>query len=57
MMKFSMGLGSFLGGILGSYVPGIWGEDSFSLMGIVFGSIGAILGILIGYRLAKRLGF
>jgi uncharacterized membrane protein len=57
MTKFLMGMGSFFGGILGSYIPGLWGEDSFSVMGIIFGSIGAIAGILVGYKLAKRLGF
>jgi uncharacterized membrane protein YeaQ/YmgE (transglycosylase-associated protein family) len=57
MTKLLMGVGSFLGGILGSYIPGLWGEDSFSVMGILFGSIGAVVGILLGYKLAKRLGF
>jgi hypothetical protein len=57
MTKFLMGVGSFFGGILGSYIPCLWGEDSFSVMGIVLGSIGAISGILLGYKLSKRLGF
>lgn len=56
-MKLLMGVGSFVGGILGSYIPYLWGEDSFSLMGILLGAIGAIVGILLGYKLAKRMGF
>ena len=57
MTKFLMGMGSFVGGIIGSYIPGLWGEESFSLMGIIFGSIGAIIGIILSYKMAKRLGF
>jgi uncharacterized membrane protein len=57
MTKLLMGVGSFVGGILGGYVPGLWGEDGLSVMGILCGSIGAIIGIICGYKLARRLGF
>jgi uncharacterized membrane protein YeaQ/YmgE (transglycosylase-associated protein family) len=55
-MKLTIGLGSFGGTILGSYLPSYWGEDSFSLMGILFSIIGGVVGILLGYQIAKRLG-
>ena len=57
MTKFLIGLGSFSGTIAGSYIPGLWGEDSFSVMGILFSIIGGVVGILLGYQLAKRLGY
>ena len=57
MTKFLIGLGSFGGTIGGSYIPTLWGEDSFSLAGILFSIIGGIVGILLGYQLAKRLGY
>ncbi len=57
MTKLLIGVGSFGGTIVGSYIPSLWGEDSFSVMGIVFSIIGGVVGILLGYQLAKRLGF
>jgi hypothetical protein len=55
-MGLAMGVGSFAGTVLGSYVPSLWGEDSLSVMGIVFSMVGAISGICLGYQLSKRLG-
>jgi uncharacterized membrane protein YeaQ/YmgE (transglycosylase-associated protein family) len=52
----AIGVGSFTGTVLGSYIPSTWGEDSLSVMGIVFSLLGAIVGILLGYQLSKRLG-
>jgi uncharacterized membrane protein YeaQ/YmgE (transglycosylase-associated protein family) len=57
MTKLLIGVGSFGGTIVGSYIPSLWGEDSFSVMGILFSIIGGVVGILLGYQLAKRLGF
>jgi uncharacterized membrane protein len=57
MTKLLIGVGSFGGTVAGSYLPSIWGEDSFSVAGIFFGIIGGVVGILLGYQLAKRLGF
>ncbi|WP_295621530.1 hypothetical protein [Chamaesiphon sp. GL140_3_metabinner_50] len=57
MTKLLIGVGSFGGTIVGSYIPSLWGEDSFSLVGILFTIIGGVVGILLGYQLAKRLGF
>jgi hypothetical protein len=57
MTKLLIGVGSFSGTIVGSYIPSLWGEDSFSLVGILFTIIGGVVGILLGYQLAKRLGF
>jgi hypothetical protein len=57
MTKLLIGVGSFAGTIVGSYIPGLWGEESFSAIGILFSIIGGVVGILLGYQLAKRLGF
>jgi hypothetical protein len=57
MTKLLIGVGSFGGTIVGSYIPSMWGEDSFSVVGIVFSIIGGVAGILLGYQLAKRLGY
>jgi uncharacterized membrane protein YeaQ/YmgE (transglycosylase-associated protein family) len=55
-MGLAIGVGSFAGTVLGSYIPSMWGEDSLSLMGIIFSLVGATVGILLGYQLSKRLG-
>lgn len=40
-----------IGGSIGSYIPFLWGEiASISFSGLIFSSIGSILGIVYGYR-------
>jgi hypothetical protein len=40
-----------IGGWLGGYIPLLWGEPSFSMSGIIFNALGALLGIWIGFKL------
>jgi len=46
-------LGLFMGSILGSYVPSLWGEGLFSLSSIFFGVLGGILGIWVGFKTSQ----
>jgi hypothetical protein len=40
-----------VGGTLGSYIPYLWGEFSIlSFSGLIFSSVGSVLGILYGYK-------
>ena len=39
------------GGWLGGYVPALWGADYFSFSSIIFGGLGAFLGIYIAFKL------
>ncbi len=56
MYKLCIGFGAAIGGIAGAYVPYLWGDtDLFSGMSILFSTVGAIVGIWLGYLLAKRL--
>lgn len=56
MYKLLIGLGAFIGGIAGAYVPSLWGDTDFlSIWSIIFGTIGGIVGIFLGYALARRL--
>ncbi|MFB2896275.1 hypothetical protein ACE1CI_25475 [Aerosakkonemataceae cyanobacterium BLCC-F50] len=57
MNKLIIGVGMFVGSTIGSYVPILWGASLFSLSSILFGGIGGVLGIFIGYRISKYLGF
>ncbi len=57
MYKLFVTLGAGIGGIAGAYVPALWGDtDLFSGMSILFSVIGGIVGIWLGYLLAKRIG-
>lgn len=57
MMKLFIVLGAGIGGVAGAYVPFLWGDtDFFSPMSILLSTIGAIVGIVLGYKIAKRLG-
>lgn len=56
MYKLLIGLGAFIGGIAGAYIPNLWGDtDLFSVWSIILGTIGGIIGIFLGYALARRL--
>ncbi|MEI6054205.1 MAG: hypothetical protein WCQ49_02425 [Candidatus Saccharibacteria bacterium] len=43
-------------GLIGGYLPTIFGEDIFSLWGILGSTIGGFFGIWLGYLLSKRVG-
>lgn len=57
MSKLLIGIGMFLGSTVGSYVPLLWGGSVFSFTSILFGVIGGLLGIWLGYQVSKYLGF
>jgi len=56
MNKLLIGIGMFAGSTMGSYIPVLWGGSLLSLTSIFLGVVGGILGILLGYQLAKYLG-
>lgn len=56
MYKLLVGFGAFVGGIAGAYIPMLWGDNElFSGTSILLGMVGGIVGIWLGYLLAKRL--
>jgi len=44
-----MGIGSFIGG----YIPLLWGSSIFSFSSVLFGAIGAGLGVYAGFKLSE----
>ena len=45
-------IGGTLGGIVGSFVPELWGAGQFSLWSLVFFMAGGFTGVWLGYRLS-----
>ena len=46
-------LGMIIGSLVGGYVPALFGIGMFSFTSLFTSGIGAILGVLIGYRLGE----
>ena len=42
-----------IGSTIGGFIPSLWGADMFSLSPLIFGSIGGIIGIYIGFKLTR----
>ena len=55
MTKFLIYFGLFLGSTLGSFVPALWGADMLSAAGFLWSTLGGIIGVWIGYRIAQRI--
>ena len=46
-------LGLFVGSLVGSFVPMVWGASELSLSSVIFGAVGGILGIWAGLQLSR----
>lgn len=57
MNKLLIGIGMFSGSTIGSYIPILWGGSLFSITSILWSVIGGLVGIWMGYRISKYLGF
>ncbi|MBS9387411.1 MAG: hypothetical protein ACLBM3_19910 [Dolichospermum sp.] len=57
MNKLLISIGMFFGSTIGSYIPLLWGGSLFSFTSILFSVMGGLLGIWLGYRTSKYLGF
>ncbi len=51
--KHLIWIGAIIGGTVGGFIPALWGGSSFSFSGIIFNSIGAILGIYIMFKITR----
>jgi uncharacterized membrane protein YeaQ/YmgE (transglycosylase-associated protein family) len=43
--------GGLVGGLIGSFIPSLWGAGQFSMSSVVFLMIGGFVGIWLAYRL------
>jgi hypothetical protein len=48
-----IGMCVLAGGIVGGYVPTLWGAGSLGLESLLFGAVGSVLGVFAGVRIAE----
>lgn len=48
-------LGAGVGSVLGGIIPSLWGASPFSFSSMLFGALGTLLGVWLGYRAAQQL--
>jgi len=46
-------IGSIVGSFVGGLIPGLWHASMFSMWGLVFSTIGGIVGIWAGWRIGQ----
>ncbi len=46
-------IGVLVGSTVGSFIPTLWGAGMFSFSSIIFSSLGAILGIYVGFKMSN----
>jgi hypothetical protein len=47
-------LGVAVGGMVGAYMPGIWGDaDVFGMASIILSALGSLIGLWLGYKASK----
>ncbi len=46
-------LGMFVGGLVGGYIPSLWGAGGFSFSSIIGNAIGACLGIWVMFKISR----
>jgi uncharacterized membrane protein YeaQ/YmgE (transglycosylase-associated protein family) len=47
-------IGALVGSTIGSFIPLLWGASELSFSSLLFGTIGAVAGIYIGYRMSQN---
>jgi hypothetical protein len=47
-------LGVAVGGMVGAYMPGIWGDaDVFGMASIILSALGSLIGLWLGFKASK----
>jgi uncharacterized membrane protein YeaQ/YmgE (transglycosylase-associated protein family) len=54
-MKKLIYLGITVGGLIGGYIPVLFGQDGFSVASLVGGTIGSFVGLWAGYKLGNSM--
>ena len=56
MSKIFIWTGFFVGSTLAGFLPMLWGGDMLSVAGLVLSTVGGMLGIFGGWKLAQIVG-
>ena len=51
--KNAIYFGMFVGGLVGGYIPALWGASLFSFASIIGNALGAIFGIWVMFKLTR----
>lgn len=54
MQKLIIIIGMIVGSTIGGYVPLLFGAGIFSVSSIIFGALGGLFGIYIGYKISQN---
>jgi hypothetical protein len=46
-----IGMSVLFGGLVGGYVPTLWGASSLGVESLLFGAIGSVVGVFAGIRI------
>ncbi len=55
-MKAFVWGGYAIGSTIGGFIPALWDTSLFSFWGLILSTVGGMIGIYAGYKLAKSLG-
>lgn len=48
--RFIYGIAGTVGSLIGGYMPALWGAGELSGWGILLGTIGGVIGIVLAYK-------
>lgn len=51
MSKKAVWLGAGIGGVIGGYIPALWGAGMFSAWSVILSTVGGVAGIYAVYKL------
>jgi hypothetical protein len=54
MSKGAVWIGATIGGVVGGFIPALWGASQLSGWAILFGTIGGLVGIWAVYKFYNR---
>lgn len=51
-MKARIWLGILIGSTMGGFIPNLWGADLFSYSSLLLSTVGAFVGLWLGYKMS-----
>ena len=51
--KTPIWIGMFVGGAIGGYIPGLWGDNFLTFSSVILTAVGGLIGIWIGFKISN----